>query len=249
MAISPSSLLAEFKLHTEDPETDDELWNDTELLAYLNEAQDEFCTRTLVMVDSTTPALTQYSVSASQIFVPYDSDLILKFLDQGVDTTNGKRIHIMSYQQLEERYAHPSYWTTDYGQYRPGSADRSDYVWQTDTGQTKLLISDLETGSLRCYPIPTVAFDFTCTVNRMPLTDISDPLSVLETDFAIQRKYRRMLLNFMEWKAYSKEDAETYDAGLAEKALIKWENNISKVLVAIEREKSVGVRVTRYREH
>lgn len=247
MAITPATLINEFRLHTEEPESVDELWSDTEVLAYLNEARDEFAARTHIIVDSSTAALTQYSVTAGQEFVPYDNDVIVKFKDNTVDTTNNRRLHTMTMSQLDEEYAIPSYHKFDYNQLNINPS-RSSFVWQTQTGQTRYLITDMELGSLRLYPIPTADFNFTCTVCRLPQTDITDPASTTESDFEIPRKYRRMLLDYMEYKAYTKEDAETYDVNIAERALAEWERNIQRVKIMIENEKGAQPRVVKYRD-
>jgi len=81
-----------------DEDDADRLWEDQEVLDYLNQAINEFCMETEVLIDSTN-ALTQLSVTADDPWVDYD-DRIIRFERLCYDTTNKRQLDIVSILNL-----------------------------------------------------------------------------------------------------------------------------------------------------
>ena len=232
-----SELIQEFRDHLDDddPEDDDRLWSDTEVLSYLNEAIDEFCMETEILIDSTN-ALTQLVVTADNPFVPYD-DRIIRFERVSHDTTTNRTLQIVSILNIQsESYAN------DYG------INLSSSAWLNTTGDPRLLISNMATQQLRAYPIPTANTTVATTVRRLPLLQFTQPMVDAGNSPEIPQRFHRKLLTYMKLLAYSKTDGETYDDTNALKYTALWERDIREVKGRIERERGKRPRVVRYQD-
>lgn len=169
-------------------------WSDSILKLYANEAQIEACRRADLLLDSASSFCKPVFTSGEPI-IPLDPRIV-----------DVKRIRDVS----------------QYVQLQPISAlemDRKRPGWEMHTGTIPLcVVTEYQTNALRLYPIPMRDGELTMTVQRLPLADM-----VADTDTPeIRPEYHPALVQWMLYRAYSKQDTETCDPAKAEKALAKF---------------------------
>lgn len=234
------SLIREFRLHVDDlePEEDEDalLWSDEEVLSYLNEAINEFAQETEVLIDSSN-ALTQLVVTADDPLIPYDYRII-RFGRACYDLTSSQSLDIVSILNVQD-----STYFNDYG------LNMSTSAWMVQTGNPRVLLSDMETQQLRAYPIPVVDTTIAVTVRRLPLKQITqDDADGVAVSPEIPQRFHRKLLTYMKMLAYGKEDGETYDRVNMVKYAGMWERDLLDIKTRLERERGKRPRVVKYRD-
>lgn len=158
--------------------------SDAELYFYMTEGEAEVARRTLCIQDMSSAAVS-YAVLAGAPIVPMHQSI------------------------LRIRYA---WWIENGGQYKldiksvDAVADEDCVRMLTQAGRPNTFMTGAETNSARLYPIPQNDGSLTLAVYRVPLV----PLAADGT-FEIPYQYRSALLEWMRYRAYMKEDAETYD--------------------------------------
>jgi hypothetical protein len=163
------------------------LWSDELFLAYLTEAEEMFCRLTEGLEDATS-ALTQLTLEASEPWAAI-SPLIQKIRAASLDTT-GAPITVYGAEDAAVR-----------GMRLDGRA-----------GPVRALISGQERHKLRVWPAPHEDTPVTIEVFRLPLQPIVD----LDQAPEIDAKHHLPLLHWVKFRAYSKDDVETYDPRKAE---------------------------------
>lgn len=183
-------LLAQFRRDTDDIR-EPYLWPNPSLLIWLNEAEQEACRRSELLVDSSSAALTPLVTTISQAFVSYDARIV-KILRA---RPRGKLpVPIVTAQEMDAR---PN--------------------WEDETGtELRALINDMEIGKLRTYPVLSAAVTIDLTVQRLPLADMDN---LDEDSPEIATAYHLKLLDWVKWRAYSVDDVDANDPTKAEKAL------------------------------
>jgi len=164
------------------------LWSDIELIAYINEAEREACRRARLIVDSTTSAICSISISASTAKYALDSRVIS--IRRAKLASRTIPLGWASYLDLDEN--------------RPG--------WETETGEIEAYNTDLNTGYILFYRIPTASDTVTLTVVREPLAEMND----LEETPEIPTRYHVNMLRWAMVQAYLKPDSETKNDELAQ---------------------------------
>jgi len=186
-----SELLDLFRKETDDT-MEPYLWSDGEFLAYLNEAQEVHVRLTGGIADRRSP-LTRITYKTGDQFRKYD-EKILRI--KGARDENNNRLTIQNYDSLETGYLED-----DYGRRINVGLDDGR------TGDIKYLITDLEAGDMQLYPIPDHDGEIKLYVYRLPREEITSTGSELE----IPSYHHMNLLNWVKYKAYMKQDAETFD--------------------------------------
>lgn len=190
-----SELLDLFRKETDDT-MEPYLWSDEEFFAYLNEAQEVHVRLTGGIADRRSP-LTRVSYKTGDQFKKYD-DKILRI--KGARDENNNRVVIQNYDSLESGALED-----DYGsRYAAGLDDGL-------TGTIRYLITDLEAGDFQLYPIPDHDGELKLYIYRLPREEITGTASELE----IPSYHHMNLLNWVKYKAYMKQDAETFDGARA----------------------------------
>lgn len=168
---------------------------DDELLTiYANEGQDEACRRGQLLRDSLSPLCT-VAFAADAEAVALDTRVI-KVLRAHID---GRSVGIMDVEQMDE--AAPGW------QYRDA------------TGQPSRLISGLTTGTLHLWPRPDKAGSLRLTVQRLPLK----PMKVDADKPEIRPELHAGLVDWMLYRAYSREDTDLHSDAKAAIALRRFE--------------------------
>ena len=164
------------------------LWSDSEFFVWLDEAQRTFCRKTFGLGDASSP-LTKISYVAGEEWKP-TSALILKFRDAYL-TADGRPLGIVNYENLMSE----------------------GFRLDQRTGHVRQIIIGIEPHKMRLYPIPTEDGAIQLLVDRLPLKAITDEDQQLEID----PQHHLALLDWVKFRAYDKQDAETQDASRSQK--------------------------------
>lgn len=187
-----SELLNLFRLETDDT-MEPYLWSDFEFLTYLNDAQDVFVRLIGGIADRRSP-LTKVKYKAGDQFKKYD-ERILKI--KAVKDANNDRVVIQNYESLEAGGS----LADDYGLFSNSGIDDSL------TGDVRYIITDVDASEFQLYPIPDADGQLNLVVYRRPLDEITSTNTELEVS-----SYQHLnLLNWVKYKAYMKQDVETFD--------------------------------------
>lgn len=95
--------------------------------------------------------------------------------------------------------------------------------WRDETGDPSSYLTNIETGVLQLYPIPTTADTLRLRAWRLPTsmaTDTSTP--------EIRGEHHRHLADWAIWRALSIRDADEYDPRLAAQHLTQFENHFGR---------------------
>jgi hypothetical protein len=194
--MSPEKLLELFRLETDDT-SEPYLWSDDEFFIYLNDAQDMH-TRVTGGISDRTSALTKLTYKSGDQFLTYD-DRILR-IKGAWDETN-RRIGIKNLDNLESLSLEDDYGTnrTDLG--------LDDSV----TGDLKYIVTDVEDNKIQIYPLADHTGWVRLFVFRRPLETVTEDSETLE----IPSQYHLNLLNWVKYKAFMKQDVETFEGSRA----------------------------------
>jgi hypothetical protein len=168
------------------------LWSDSEFFIYLNDAHDMFV-RMIGGIADRRSAITKISYNAGDQFKKYD-ERIQRI--KGAFDADNRIIKIRNLDNFESGYLED-----DYGmKYSEGLDDGR-------TGPIKYLVTDVEVNEIQFYPIPNSDGSVRLFVYRRPLEEITDLDGTLE----IPAYQHLCLLDWVKYKAYLKQDVETFN--------------------------------------
>ena len=126
------------------------LWSRAEWIEYANDAQDEACRRSRLLVDSTTPDIC--NIDLTNIDTTYDlHDSIIFVRRVRLLDADGVALDVLGRRHAQDL-------DRDIG---PG--------WQEETGQPRVWVPDIDTHALRPYPSPDTDYTAAMTVVRTAL--------------------------------------------------------------------------------
>lgn len=168
---------------------------DDELLTiYANEGLDEACRRGQLLRDSLSPLCT-VTFAAGAEAVTLDARVI-KVLRAHID---GQPVDALDVEQMD--------------QLMPG------WQYRDATGRPSRLVSGLTTGMLHLWPRPDQAGSLRLTVQRLPLKSMKVDSDKPE----IRPELHAGLVDWMLYRAYSREDTELFNDAKAAVALRRFE--------------------------
>ena len=213
--MTPSELLALFRLEVND-EAKPQLWSDTEFYAYLNEGHDLHVRLIGGIADRRSP-LTKVSYKTGDQFKKYDERILRP---KGAFDEQNRIVTIRNLDNFESAYLED-----DYGmQQLNGGLDDGR------TGNIKYIITDVENNEMQFYPIPDHDGYLRLFVYRRPLEGITASSS----EFEIPSHHHLNLLNWVKYKAYMKQDVETFDQSKA----VDFRKAFSEWIVGAQKEKA-----------
>ena len=171
----------------DDTSTTDQLWTDTELNEYINDAENQSCKIADLLIDSTTASVCDitlvngtatYSISA----------LILKIFRGFVD--GATRPLIQTTKRILD-LTYPS--------------------WASASGDERSFFSG-DTNKITIYKKPDGSGTLRLTVSRLPLVAMSSDDNTPEID----AQYHDGMVDWVLYRAYSKQDSKTLDPEKAE---------------------------------
>lgn len=181
------------------------LWDDQDVIAWLNDAQAQACIRGRLILEDADPDICSVALTSGvQVYPLHPAVYELVIVILHPVTGNAYRLNLVSREWLD---ANEPEWRTD--------TNPARYVIQ---GETSLrVVGSFETGAalaLECYRTPTAA---------MTLPDPLDPDIV--SDPEIHLAHHEHLIDWALYRAYSVPDSETLDparAALAEEAFTRY---------------------------
>ena len=159
------------------------LWLDEEIDEYANDAVEEACRRSNLIVDSSSNVAV-IDASANDEYLTLDPSII--YVRRVTRASTGTALAPRVSRSMDESV--------------PG--------WENTTaGTTIVFVPDWETGKLRLWPPTSVDETFRMTVIRTPLTEMVED----EDEPEIAPRFHRALLDWMLHLGYLKQDADTFD--------------------------------------
>lgn len=162
------------------------LWSDNLIYGYIDDAQKQFCRDTNGIADSRSFKL---NVTVANEWYSIDPR-ILKIRDAVMSST-GREVPIISIEKMLE----------------------NEMRFDGGTGLVKALISGLDDGTLRTWPIPSEATTIELRTFRLP-EDVA-----AGDDLEIPPQYHPRLLHWVKHRAYGVQDTETFDKGASDRYL------------------------------
>lgn len=161
------------------------MWSDAEIVGYLNDAENEACIRAGLLTDETTPGLAVIPVLAGQAWYPLDPRVL---------------------DIARARFVSGQGW--DLYRTSPAELDMEWPGWGTHASGPRRYYVD--GGRLRLVATPSMPGILTLRVSRLPLSPLAltEPSATPEIPLPDQAR----LLDWALYRAYSKQDADTFDA-------------------------------------
>lgn len=185
--MTPPELLTLFRAEVDDTVAP-YLWSDADAYAYMNQAQDEFARMQGGIADSTMTL----DAAEGEATAEYSAK-ILKFR-RAQRSSDFRKIDILNVEDLDNIV------TDDYG--TPLRYSLDDRV-----GPVRAMVIGMDELSVRWIDIPDADETVQLLVDRLPL----EPLDEDSDAFEIRDEYQLDLLHGMKWRAYLKQDPETFD--------------------------------------
>lgn len=185
------------------------LWSDEEVLDYMNDAYRMFV-RLIGGVADFTSAATEVDIVASERYSTIDK-AILRVM-QITRESDGEEIKVINLTDLKTSA------TNDYGIVRTMLND-------TRPGKVRYAVIGKERGILQWVQIPEFDDRALMSVYRLPLSyaELDDLAGFDFSDIGEEHHFH--LIKWMQYRAYSKQDADTFDKGRAadgEKAFLAY---------------------------
>jgi len=175
------------------------LWSDSELATWINEAQDEACRRALLLVDSRSAAAkASYLAGAEGV----DLHPAVIFVRRAALAASNTPLVPKVARSMDEEV--------------PG--------WEGAMASVpRVFIPDWQTNYLRFWPPAVAAGTVNMTVIRTPLEPAGDG-----DDMEIAPRYQPFLLDWVRFRAYSKQDAEVFNANKSKAGEDSFEKQFGK---------------------
>lgn len=224
--MTPEDIVELFRLDVDDTDPDDPLWSTLEVYNYLDEAQKEFARKTDYFSDASTPEIVDLTVNKIDLTadpVVVDTTHMFADLDYRIIkirsaklVSTGEKVDPMTYAAMELVPAQG----IRYANYLDAKLD-----WENARGRPRYLVTDVERGKVRIAPMHTsnvvnpqpadLVDIIRLQVYRLPLKDIAEGTPRFEI---VESEYQRSLLPYMKFQAYSKNDVDTFEQDLADRA-------------------------------
>lgn len=159
-------------------------WQDEEIFEYADDAQVTFCRKTDGISDATTEAVTTVPVLPNTDWVDLHPS-ILKIRDCARSDT-GQPIEVVNREDMPTKR----------------------WFFDGNTGTVRALVIGIEDNKARVFPKSNETVDLLLTVFRKPLTPVTD---IGDQALEIAAEHHVYLLLWMKHRAYSKNDADTFD--------------------------------------
>ena len=185
-------LIDEFRWDAKDDGTPP-FWSDAFLSRVASQAEQETCRRGALILDSSSP-FCSISFGAGDDLLQLDSRILE--IRRARLSGAGRRIYPITVAQL----------------------DRNNEQWESETGEPLAYVTDYQTGHLRLYPTPTTDDEIQLTVRRLPLADLVDDSDEPE----IRPESHLGLVQWMLYRAYMRQDADTFNKDKAAVALAEF---------------------------
>ncbi len=176
-----------------------QLWSDTELVRYLNQAQIEFAIRTHELVDDTTAATCKITTVSGQAVYPLHKSVVV-VAEAGVVTRDSDTEEETGYTPLQDR-------------------TRRQLPRTHTKGCPSKYTAQVRTNSIRFFPTPDAAYDIELVVARKPLYALVKGNDVPE----ISEEYHLALVDFATFRALTNNNPEGSDMASGKEFRALWD--------------------------
>lgn len=184
----------------------DELWSDEQLLRYLNDAENRFCRRGLVLRDGTTEEVISFKLKTDQVEYPLHPSVLAvvsaKLEGDEVDLVRLGHTILNAQRTIFPAQVYPEWaWATPVTPGRPNGYLSDDYLVHSD-GVSKVV--------LRFNRIPTAdenGLEVRMRVCRLPLCEAT--VDTLDNSPEIPEDYHLDLTEWAAFRALRNHDADT----------------------------------------
>lgn len=173
------------------------LWSNDVVLSWFNEAQSEAAVRGRLLLDDYTPAVCQIPVEAGRASYPLHSkvyEIAHIRLEPAPQSQDGLKLVTREY------------------------LDRIEPQWRTRQDMRCVYVIQSET-TLRLVPAPRDAGQLVLEAYRLPLKQLQNDMDKPE----IHEAHHARLVHWVLYRAFSKPDADGFDAGRAQQAYTEFE--------------------------
>lgn len=192
MYATPKDMLAAFRRETNDL-IQPYFWLESDVYQFMTQAELFVAQRTLCIQDMSSRAAL-YDVVIDQASVVFNQAVIrirgATWLQEHDGVTSSFQLDIQSVDNMLARGCR---------------------IYET-TGRPTVVMTGAVTNGLRLYPLPNADGQLVLAVYRVPLCPIT-----AQSEFEVPFQYRDAMLEWMLYRAYSKEDAEAFDRNRADK--------------------------------
>lgn len=207
------SFVTAFRQEVSD-EAEPRLWSDSEIVGFLDDAQKQFCRLAYGISDSTS-SITTVPYAAGDEYVVYDPRILR--IRMARIASSYRPLVLRNFEDyMSSNYSgnfvgNPigNYIGTYVGRYNDYGAFMPSPVLDMRTGNVTTLVTNMSQNALRLVYIPDTDDALTLTVYRMPLESLTE--SSMSSELEIDEQHHIHLLHWMKYRAYRKEDAETFD--------------------------------------
>lgn len=175
------------------------LWKNDEIVGYADEAQQELAHRKPIIDRSATPSITQIALAQDTPEFSYDTRILKIERIKWVETSSGDEY------LLEKKDPH---WMDD----RYVQWDRETN--NSYTGTPCYFVDYTDEYKVKIWRIPETAGTLYLTVHRLPINRLS--WTTRNKLLEAQAQHQLELLDWMQYRAYLKRDAETENPELAQ---------------------------------
>ncbi len=183
-------------------EIDDEVGTDADkfvrqwqILAYLNDAEQEACIRGRLLTDSTTDEICAVELTAGVSTYAHDHRIL--YVLRGKITGALRPLSRVSFTRLDELVE----------------------GWEDLQGTPEAFVTGMDKGRLRLFKTPTAAGMMNLTVIRLPLADVTT-----KTSPEIPAYLHVSLIPWIKYRIYNNQDSELFNKMRADQELAQFES-------------------------
>lgn len=158
------------------------LWSDDLVTGYIDDAQKMYCRLTDGIPDGTTVEVTQLSIVPTTQW--YDTHASILKIREAYRTDTGKPVAVMNHEDMASQ----------------------NMRFDGRSGPLGAMIIGIEDYKVRVWPVPNETVTVQMNVFRLPLVSITGDQALV-----IAEQHHRNLLLWVKHRAYSKQNAETFD--------------------------------------
>ncbi len=164
------------------------LWSESDLVRYINEAENEACIRARLIYDESSAEFSNAALLADQPTVVLDARILA--VDRVRLTSTGRTLERVTRNRLDDQYG---------GR------------WENAQGVPRRFFEEL--GYLRVFPSPTISDELRLSLWRLP----SEAMEADEDEPEIAPRFHLQMIDWAIRLAYLKRDADAFDQAKADR--------------------------------
>lgn len=159
------------------------LWSDTDIAAYMDDAQKMFC-RLVGGFQDATSMLCTLDIITGEVFADIDSRILR--IRRAQRDSDAQKLSVISFED----------------------ADMEHIQLGSSTGPIEGMILGLEEKKVRWNRVPLVDDTVSLVIERLPMNSIA---SDFKTPLELRDEHHQHLMLWMKHRAYGRQDSDTYD--------------------------------------